>query len=300
MANAPADHHNSFLVNAIRQLDSGVAAHTRWLGGLHKAIICGTPADESVTNAESHRHCALGKWLHGELAADWEPWASDLAHIETLHRSMHGHARELYLRRQHGTNTIPADYDVFLESSIRLKFALRALGFRLIDEVCLVDQLTGVWNRSSMFKRLAEEQDRMLRSSQPCCLCMMDLDHFKAVNDTHGHIAGDKVLQTVVEIANARLRAYDAVFRYGGEEFLFCLPNAPLDIALAAMERVRADIEETVIPLRDGQSVRVTASFGVAVLSATLSLEESIEAADKALFCAKAKGRNMVCRWDVQ
>jgi diguanylate cyclase (GGDEF)-like protein len=104
----------------------------------------------------------------------------------------------------------------------------------------------------------------------------------------------------VIEVASSRLRTYDAMFRYGGEEFLFCLPNAAADVAMAAMERVRSAIERTIVELGDGQSVSVTASFGVAPLSPTDSIEESIKEADRALFGAKAGGRNRVCRWDVR
>lgn len=299
MPNSTTTHQSAFMITAIRELDSAVGAHARWLGNFNKSLICGVPADPCVTEENGYHRCMPRTWLPENRSADWTPWASELNHIETLYRSMHAHARDLYERHAQGAPISAREFDDFIESSLRLKFALRALEFHIIDDVCLVDQLTGAWNRSSMFKRLAEEQDRMLRSGQACCLCMMDLDHFKEVNDSYGHIAGDKVLQGVIDLASRRLRAYDAVFRYGGEEFLFCLPNASMDIAAAAMERVRSDIEELRITLRDGHNVGVTASFGIAQLSADVSVEESIEEADRALLCAKAGGRNRVCRWDM-
>lgn len=286
-----------FLVAAIRQLDSGVNAHTRWLGSLHQSLVCGTPPAGSATATDAHQICAFGRWFYANDPAEWQRWEAELADIGELHRTMHDLARGLFERHDHGPVPVP-DYSAFLESSIRFKSAVRALEFRIIQEVCLVDHLTGVWNRSSMFQRLAEEHQRMLRSGQPCCLCMMDLDHFKTVNDTHGHIAGDEVLQAVVAMAGKRLRAYDSMFRYGGEEFLFCLPDMAIDDAQAAMERIRRDIEAAAIPLKSGQSLRVTASFGIAALSDLLSEEESVEQADRALLIAKACGRNRVCRLD--
>ena len=255
--------------------------------------------DPSVQAPDGYRTCPFGQWLYADRPKEWDEWSAEFDHVESLHRAMHDNARAL-VKEKSGGAIAPANYDLFMEASLRFRFALRALSFRLIDEICLIDQLTGVWNRSSMFKRLNEEQDRTLRSNQPCSICMMDLDHFKRINDTHGHIAGDKVLQAVMEIASRRLRAYDAIFRYGGEEFLFCLPNATTDIATEAMERLRQQIADTDIVLRDGVVVRVTASFGVAPLSATQPIETSMEEADRALFTAKAKGRNSVCRWDVQ
>lgn len=287
------------MINAIRELDSGIAAHVRWLGMLNKAIICGTPVPTSVTRDDGFRHCPFGSWLYAQDPAGWAPWAGDLGRIEALHRAVHDHARQVFSKYREAGQIAPDDYDSFLEASLRFRYALRSLSFRMIDEVCLIDQLTGVWNRSSMFKRLSEEQDRMLRGNQSCSLCMMDLDHFKDINDRHGHQAGDRVLQAVIEAASRRLRAYDAMFRYGGEEFLFCLPNASVEVAAAAMERVRASVEESVVDLGDGQTARVTASFGVAPLAPDVSIEQSIKEADRALFCAKAGGRNRVCRWDV-
>jgi diguanylate cyclase (GGDEF)-like protein len=299
MATSPVDQQNSFIVSAIRQIDSAVMAHVRWVADFNKSLICGSPMDPSVQAPDGYRTCPFGQWLYADRPKEWDEWSAEFDHVESLHRAMHDNARAL-VKEKSGGAIAPANYDLFMEASLRFRFALRALSFRLIDEICLIDQLTGVWNRSSMFKRLNEEQDRTLRSNQPCSICMMDLDHFKRINDTHGHIAGDKVLQAVMEIASRRLRAYDAIFRYGGEEFLFCLPNATTDIATEAMERLRQRIADTDIVLRDGVVVRVTASFGVAPLSATQPIETSMEEADRALFTAKAKGRNSVCRWDVQ
>jgi diguanylate cyclase len=158
--------------------------------------------------------------------------------------------------------------------------------------------LTGAWNRNSMFQKLAEEQDRMVRNKQQCCLCMMDLDHFKQVNDTYGHAAGDKVLHFAVEHAGEYLRKYDSIFRYGGEEFLLCLPNISAEDAVVAMDRIRAGLEKLDITLPGGQTIiHVTASFGVAPVSVDRSVEENINVADQALFCAKVSGRNRVCLW---
>lgn len=296
MANSKDRTH--FLVTAIRELDSGVNAHTRWLGSLHQSLVCGTPPAAATLDPEAHRICTFGRWFYANDPADWQRWSAELADIERLHQEMHDLAREFFSPGS-GPAPVPTEhYTAFLDASIRFKSAVRALEFRIIQEVCLVDHLTGVWNRSSMFQRLAEEHQRMVRSNRPCCLCMMDLDHFKDVNDTHGHIAGDEVLQSVVAIAAKRLRSYDSVFRYGGEEFLFCLPDVTVDDAVSAMERIRQDIEVAAIRLKNGQEVHITASFGVAALSEVLSQEECVEQADRALLCAKACGRNQVSRME--
>ena len=294
----PTPHQSSFVVTAIRELDSGVNAHTRWLDNVHKALVCGTVPDTDAVDVDSHRHCKFGQWLYGAESADWQRWADELRGVEESHRTLHDLVQRILQYRGHGQSIPTEVYDAFVDHSMRFKLAVRALEFGLISDVCLIDHLTGVWNRSSMMQRLAEEYDRMLRTGQTGCLCMMDLDHFKAINDRHGHLAGDTVLQAIARIADRCLRPYDSMFRYGGEEFLFCLPNTSPDMAVAAMERVRADIEASGIPIKDAGEVRMTASFGVAAMSSTLSMQECVEEADRALFCAKAGGRNRVCRWD--
>ncbi len=207
---------------------------------------------------------------------------------------MHASAAEL-AQNAPGNPIVPETYDRFSDHAYRFKTGVRALQMKLIKDVCLVDHLTGVWNRSSLVHRLSEECDRMLRYGGTCCLCMIDLDHFKIVNDRHGHAAGDRVLQHVAATAQQRLRRFDSIFRYGGEEFLVCLPKTELAEAIASMERVRHDLAQAVVVIDGEQEICVTASFGVAELRATQSIEACIEAADHALFVAKATGRNRVC-----
>ena len=123
---------------------------------------------------------------------------------------------------------------------------------------------------------------------------MADLDHFKSINDTHGHHMGDQVLSVVSDSFMQQLRPYDSIFRYGGEEFLFCLPDTDLGTAKVVSERVRAAVEAVQIELEDGKALKVTASFGVAQMDVNATLEGTVESADRALYAAKDGGRNMV------
>ncbi|HEX8988079.1 MAG TPA: diguanylate cyclase [Rhodocyclaceae bacterium] len=282
-------------LDAIRVMDQAINAHTVWLGKFHRALVCMVEQEPANLAEDAHRRCVFGRWYYGIDAGEWERWSRELKTIGKLHRQMHDIAR----RVASGHAPVAAqEYDEFVATAIRFKNSLRALQFKIVNDVCLVDHLTGAWNRSALLQRVTEEYERRQREGGSSCLCMMDLDHFKAVNDQHGHAAGDEVLRAVVEIARRRLRNYDSIFRYGGEEFLICLPNIAMDEAATAMERVRQDVESSDIPVA-GRTLRVTASFGVAQLCPELSIEESIEMADHALFCAKANGRNNVCRWDV-
>ena len=162
-----------------------------------------------------------------------------------------------------------------------------------LREQATKDHLTKLWNRRSIFEFLDKELLRAKRTAQPVSVLLADLDHFKLVNDTHGHFIGDQVL---VEMATrlARLtRSYDFAGRYGGEEFLIVLPGCSRADALERAEDFRLAIAGTPIPTGSGQ-IAVTCSFGVAEDFGDSLAEELIKKADEALYCAKRSGRNCV------
>jgi diguanylate cyclase (GGDEF)-like protein len=159
------------------------------------------------------------------------------------------------------------------------------------------DTLTGFWNRRAIFEIIDAEITRCQQDSAPLCLLMADLDHFKLVNDTLGHLAGDAVLRAVSDRLRKGLRRNEAVGKYGGEEFLILLPVCSFSVALRRAEELRLAIEACAIPI-SGEEIRVTCSFGVAEYTSGCSVEELIGKADAALYVAKNSGRN--CIWPGQ
>ena len=161
-----------------------------------------------------------------------------------------------------------------------------------IQELASHDDLTGALNRRSFMQLLADERARAQRATQPFCVALLDLDHFKTVNDRFGHLTGDAVLKEFCTVAAAGIRVTDRFARYGGEEFILLLaPNTASDVAGTATERLREAIEahdwERLIP-----GLKVTMSAGVAELRAEESIEHLIGRADEALYAAKNAGRN--------
>jgi len=159
------------------------------------------------------------------------------------------------------------------------------------------DSLTGFWNRRAIFEILDGEIDRCQKESQPLSIIMADLDHFKRINDTWGHMAGDAVLRDVSDRLRQGLRRIEAVGKYGGEEFLILLPLCSFSIALRRAEELRVAVQAGTIPI-SGREIAVTCSFGVAEYEPGCSLEELIGKADAALYVAKSRGRN--CVWPGQ
>jgi diguanylate cyclase (GGDEF)-like protein len=165
------------------------------------------------------------------------------------------------------------------------------------------DGLTGLLRREAVLERLDAELQRALRYGRPLAIGIADLDHFKSVNDRHGHLTGDSVLEWVARLLERGLRATDHVGRYGGEEFLLVLPESDLAGAVVVAEKVRALIDRQRFVGEHGTEVGVTVSIGLAALSEVAierlgnreaAIRELIGAADRALYAAKAAGRNRV------
>ena len=174
-----------------------------------------------------------------------------------------------------------------------------ALVQRIIDGLCelsSLDALTGLVNVRQFRLALNQELDRVSRGGSPMALMMIDADHFKSINDTHGHVAGDVVLQAISQGLKDNMRPMDTLARYGGEEFAAILPNCLPQHALRAAERFRARVEATEIALPNGQSVQVTVSVGVVSVSSWRNSDAKslVESADRQLYEAKRAGRNCV------
>ena len=164
-----------------------------------------------------------------------------------------------------------------------------------LREQATTDALTGLVNRRTILELLDGELARCRRSGAACSVGIIDLDHFKAVNDTHGHAAGDGVLRQAASTMRAHLRPYDFLGRYGGEEFVVVLPGCDSDGARAAAERLRACVEQITVAV-GSIAVRVTCSLGVATVGkgTRADREHLLSTADAALYRAKQAGRNRV------
>lgn len=166
-----------------------------------------------------------------------------------------------------------------------------------LDELSRTDALTGLYNRRHLDQELARLHRDSVRHQHPLCLLLLDLDHFKRINDTHGHSAGDQVLRAFADRLRTELRAGDIGGRWGGEEFLVILPRTDLDGAVAVAERIRLVTAEQPITAA-GQDIGVTVSGGCA-LGPGETIAAVVQLADACLYQAKAAGRNQIATAEV-
>ena len=172
---------------------------------------------------------------------------------------------------------------------------------RTLSEISARDSLTGLYNRWYVMEKIDSEMNRALRHGSPMSLLMLDLDHFKRVNDSFGHSVGDEVLKNVGQVLRENCRVYDVPGRYGGEEFCIVLPETRVGNTKQVAERIRSRLASTELPVGD-KSIIVTASIGVAGMDSVaeegvVSAAALLDRADRALYAAKNHGRNRVELW---
>lgn len=159
------------------------------------------------------------------------------------------------------------------------------------DQLARHDELTQLPNRRHALEMMEYEGKRAQRDKVPPCICMMDIDHFKHINDTHGHAAGDEVLRLLAAHAVPALRAPDILARWGGEEFILIMPETPLEIAVLVVDRLRSALANAHI-WQDRPELKVTFSAGIACMLPAESIQDTVARADAALYRAKEAGRN--------
>jgi diguanylate cyclase (GGDEF)-like protein len=162
-----------------------------------------------------------------------------------------------------------------------------------LQRASLTDTLTGIANRRAMLERLKAEANRYQRGGKPFSVLMLDLDHFKRINDTHGHEAGDLVIVAVAQTLEQNLRSFDFCARWGGEEFLVLLTETNLKTAQGVSEKLRAAVAANEVEYQ-GERIPISFSGGIAVHPAGGNVNDTLRDADRALYEAKSQGRNRV------
>ncbi|MBU2648341.1 diguanylate cyclase [bacterium] len=277
----------------ILRIEQGLEEHAQWVKLWHSKAICNLAFPESYLDSGAATNCEFSDWFQSQKSSEW---LHQLDHdsITAVHKTMHDEAAILSRKIMSSEKVKEQDYYQFMNSEWSFSHQLQALKDKVSRLQISFDPLTGIFNRQAMMPILLQEHAYLVRDKKTCCLAMADLDHFKKVNDTHGHPAGDVVLKSVAEFFRTNLRPYDALFRYGGEEFLFCLPNTDLKSAAKLLNRLRVDLNKRPIRIKDNTVLTISISIGITQMLSGKPVDESIDNADVALYEAKKAGRNRV------
>lgn len=276
---------------SLTAFQQGLAGHFDWLHRWYQAVL--NRQDGVKFPDPAACACPFDQWHKN--AGD-TPFADfpDFAQLAAEHDEVHDKAAQLSGRAQAGLTVTTSDYETLMMSVLSFGATAQSLEREVWKALATVDPLTGLSNRQSMRTHLMGERDRAIRQKLPLSLALADIDHFKKINDGFGHSQGDKVLRAVAAVLKATVRPYDVVYRYGGEEFLLCLPGTNAENGALVLERIRAAIAALDLTDDRGTPIPVTATFGIAEINADLSVDDAIELADRALYDGKLSGRNKV------
>ncbi|QMT59840.1 diguanylate cyclase [Legionella sp. PC997] len=285
------------LQDFIFQFEQALYNHHQWYNLIIRSLICRLPPDLHDMSTSAHKECQFGQWYYQTASKRLNQHPGFIA-LGEEHLQMHRAAATLLVAISKGNPVSPHDYDIFSNTMEKLHLEISAMQRELSELLYNRDPLTGSINRNNMLPILREQQELVNRQIQLCSLVMVDLDHFKEINDKYGLAAGDSVLASVCRFIMENMRPYDKIFRVGGDEFLLCYQNTNTDLALEITERIRIGISSLKINIDNLKTIHLTASFGISHLKTGITIEESIKNADQALYKAKKEGRNCVQVFD--
>ncbi len=281
---------------AISELEQAISAHEQWIEEILADLICHLQPDRRDLDDHAWHNCRFGQWYYtrGQESLSHHPGFQEVEHE---HKRMHQFATSLLRASAEGRAISLADYERFTSALKRMRLEIQSLKRELEVDLYNIDALTGVPGRIQMLQTLRDNHEFVVRDVHACAVAMLDVDKFKTVNDTHGHLVGDQVLKSISAYIQTHLRKYDAVFRYGGEEFLICMPDTDAEQAREICDRIRSEVGSLLHRSESKGAFRVTVSVGIAEMESSLAVEMVIDHADQALFDAKNAGRNRVTIW---
>jgi len=275
-------------------IDLGIEAHLAWTQRLLRCALLRASPGEDILRADAHARCRFGAWLSSrrhelDLFDD-----SLVERIAREHQGMHDAVRAMCHRVLHGQAAAAADVRAYEQTQSTMIALLNALRGKVAEAGAHKDVLTGLPLRDGIDYAFALRRKDARRAGEELWLAMIDVDHFKAVNDAHGHAVGDLALQHIARCLAACLRQSDALFRFGGEEFLglFLVHETQGVDAMAA--RVLDAVATSPLTTASGITLKPTITVGLARVGVEEDLGSATERADRALLLGKAGGRARV------
>jgi diguanylate cyclase len=270
-------------------IDRGIQDHLAWNQRLLRCALLRDPPGEDILNLDAYQHCQFGKWLLAERATltGFDPTTT--RDVEHQHRAMHDAVRMLCEQASCGMPVRLEDLQAYETAQTTMVDRLNVLRQRVAESVLQMDALTGLPLRNGLDYAFQIRQKDAARQSVPLHLAMVDVDHFKVVNDTWGHPVGDTALKHLSKLMTGCLRDNDIGVRYGGEEFLFLLLGHEAE---AVVQRILNEVRSHPMVMGGGAKLPMTVTAGVTPVSPMDTLASAVSRADAALLHGKQSGRD--------
>jgi len=276
----------------VAELDAAVEAHMDWSRRILRcAVLRSTPGDD-VLDPMAHTLCRFGAWFSANRGEFEALDAASARRLEQVHQAMHDTIRSLCTQVMAGQPGLSGDLVQFEASQTELINLLANYKTLILSRAVRHDPLTGLPLRYNVENDFVLYQKEARRYRSLLYVVMIDVDHFKPINDTYGHQVGDLVLRHVAGTLKQGLRADEPLYRFGGEEFLWLLKCKSAEEARKSARRILASVGTTPVPIDDGETLRLTITMGLALAGEMEDLTSAIKRADMALYEGKQGGRN--------
>jgi len=276
----------------IAELDTAVEAHMNWTRRILRCVVLRTTPGDDVLDPMAHTICHFGSWFMSSRAEFEALDAQAAQRVEAVHQAMHDAIRSICTRvlaEQPGNH---ADLEAFEQSQSELLVLLDRFKTLILTKAVRHDPLTGLPLRYGIENDFALYRKAARRNRTLLYVAMIDVDHFKPINDTHGHLVGDLVLRQLADVLKQTLRSNEPLYRFGGEEFLWLLQCHSAAEAEQSAQRLLGAVRTASVPIPDGAPLALTVTLGLARVREQDDLSSAIMRADLALYEGKKSGRD--------
>lgn len=280
----------------IAELDDAVESHLDWTRRVLRCAVLRTLPDPDILAVDAHMRCRFGGWFSQNQQAFEQLEAAATAQVLEQHEAMHKAIRRLCTALLDHVAAAEA-LDAFESSQSGLIAGLARLKTQVLQRSARHDPLTGLPLRYGLADEFKHFRSLVARTGHQLVLLLADVDHFKDVNDSHGHGVGDLALRHIADVLRSQMRADETIFRFGGEEFLLLMHAETKAAAGQAAERLLKALRSRPLVLPSGVTLNLRISAGLAVAAPGDSIEKTVERADVALYVAKRGGRDR-WQWD--
>lgn len=276
----------------IAELDAAVEAHMNCTRRILRCAVLRTAPGEDVLDPLAHTLCHFGNWFMSSRAEFETLDAQAAQRVEAVHQAMHDAIRSICTRMLAGQPGNHADLESFEQSQSELLVLLARFKTLILTQAVRYDPLTGLPLRYGIENDFSLYRKEARRNRNLLYVAMIDMDHFKPVNDTHGHLVGDQVLRQLAGVLKQTLRSNEPLYRFGGEEFLWLLQCKSVAEAEQSAQRLLSAIRTTSVPIPGGVPLVLTVTLGLTRVCEQDDLSSAIMRADRALYDGKKGGRD--------